>query len=382
MVSKLFTPGKIGKLTIKNRFVRSATYMATAASGGKVSDKTLSIYDELAKNNIGLIVSAYMFTNKNGKAAPKQLGIYDDELIDGLKKLVSTVKEHDTTFFVQIAHGGRQVMGGHLRYIDVVAPSAIADKFTQVTPRKMELDDIKICVKDFVSASRRAHDAGFDGVQLHCAHGYLLSLFLSPYANKRTDSYGGTIENRFRIIKEIIIGIQDELGKDYPIIAKMNVSDFVDAEPQLKIEESKIFAKLMAELGVAAIEPSGGLNETVLIGNHSAMRVKIRTEEDEAYFLKEGKIIKQEIGETPVISVGGMRTLAVAERVLNEGMDFVSLSRPLIREPDLITKWKNGTSIKSDCSSCGLCLSTFDGKSVISCVVLKKLAKKKKKNET
>ena len=297
---KIFTPHKIGNLVIKNRIVRSATYMGSGDKNGAITDRTISIYDELAKNEIGLIMSGYMYVNKNGEAAPHQLGIHKDKLVNPLKKLVSVVKEHDTTFFAQIAHGGRQILPYLATDKDVVAPSPIPDKLMKVIPREMTEVDIMNCIMDFISATIRVYQAGFDGVQLHCAHGYLLSLFMSPYCNIRTDSYGGSIDNRLRIIQKIIIGIQDEIGKEFPIAVKMNVADFVKEEPQLTIDESKIFAKKMVKLGVCAIEPSAGLYETAMIGNFTASRVKIKTEDDEAYFLPEAKIIKKEIGEIPI----------------------------------------------------------------------------------
>ena len=369
---KIFTPHKIANLTIKNRIVRSATYMGTAARDGKVTDKTLSVYEELAKNEIGLIISGYMFVSIGGKAAPRQLGIHEESVVGPLKELSSRVKDHGAKIFAQIAHGGRQIL--HPK-ADAMAPSPIPDKFMNVTPREMTESDIKKCIRDFISAAKRVYQAEFDGVQLHCAHGYLLSLFISPYCNKRTDSYGGSIENRSRIIEEIIIGIQDEIGKEFPIAAKINASDFVKADTQLTIDESKIIAKRLVDLGLSAVEPSGGLYESAMYGNLTGMRTKIRTEEDEAYFLSEAKTIKNEIGTIPIMLVGGIRSLAVAERALNENIDFISISRPLIREPDLITKWKNGTSIKSDCISCGRCLVNISTQGV-HCIPLKKKLQK------
>jgi len=379
---KIFTNSKIGRLTIKNRVVRSATYMGAATENGEVTEKLISKYVELAKNEIGLIISGFMYVNKLGKSAPRQTGIHDNSLIVNLKKMVSQVKEYDVEFFAQIVHGGRQIsIGRSLFDLDTkdeiaYAPSPIADKFFKIKPKEMTLEDIKNCVKDFIDATKRVYEAGFDGVQLHCAHGYLLSTFLSPYCNIRKDEYGGSIENRFRIIKEIILGIQDVVDKNFPITAKLNVADFVGPnEPQLRIEESRKYAKMMADLGVGAIETSGGLYESVLYGNFSASRVKIKKSKDEAYFLNEAKIIKKEIGDCPIILVGGIRSLETAEKVLNEGMDFVSMSRPFIREPDLLIKWKNKTSIKSDCISCNRCLLDNSPKGV-RCIVLEKLERK------
>ena len=372
---KVFTPHKIGNIKIKNRFVRSATYMRSANEKGEVTDKTIEIYDELAKNELGLIVTGYMYVSRGGVAAPKQLGIHHDDLNPGLKRLVAAVKNYDATIFAQIVHGGRQSLE---KEADPMAPSPISDKFMKRKAREMNDEDLKTLVKDFIGATKRAYNAEFDAVQLHLAHGYLLSLFLSPYANKRTDSYGGSIENRVRIIEEIITGIQDEVGKSFPIAIKVNFCDFVKDPNQLTIDESKIMIKKMTDLGVAAVEPSGGFYESAMHGNVTAMRVKIRTKEDEAYFLPEAKIIKKEIGDVPVMVVGGIRSLEIAENIINEGLDFVSISRPLIREPDLIKKWKEGTSDKADCISCGRCLLEMTARAV-ECLPLKKLKRKMKR---
>ncbi len=375
---KVFTPHKIGNVKIRNRFVRSATYMRSSNRKGEVTEDTLKIFGDLAKNDLGVIISGYMYVSKSGLAAPKQLGIYDDSLISGLKKLALTVKDYGAAIFAQIAHGGRQSL---MKESDSIAPSSIPDKFMQRETRKMNEEDIKTLVNDFIASAKRAYVAELDGVQLHCAHGYLLSLFLSPYANKRADSYGGSIENRTRIIEEITMGIQDELGKSFPIIAKVNISDFVKDPNQLTIDESKLMMKRMADFGIAAIEPSGGFYESAMYGNVTAMRIKIRTLEDEAYFLPEAKIIKKEVGDVPVMVVGGIRSLVTAEKIINEGLDFVSLSRPLIREPDLIKKWKEGKSDKADCISCGRCLIDMSPRPVECSPLKKKLQKLKSHKE-
>ncbi|MBD3229362.1 MAG: NADH:flavin oxidoreductase [Candidatus Lokiarchaeota archaeon] len=376
--SILFTSQKLGNLKIINRVVRSATWMGRAKRNGEMTYNLISVYEKLAKNNIGLIITGFMFVSKKGKAAPHQAGIHEDFLIPGLKNLVSRVKEYDEAkIFAQIAHGGKQLLAFNPKNFTPLAPSAIKDKLSGIMPKKMSIKEIKEVINDFIQGARRSYESGFDGVQLHIAHGYLLSEFISPYCNKRNDEYGGSVENRFRIIKDIIIGIQDELGKDYPIAAKLNVADFVKEEPQLTIEESKKYAKKMADLGIAAIETSGGLFESAKYGNQTASRVKIKEIEDEAYFFPEARIIKNEIGDIPVILVGGIRSREMAEKVLNEGMDFIAISRPFIREPDLLMKWKNSAK-KSDCISCNRCL--FSSGQVI-CHPLKKLERKKKREK-
>jgi 2,4-dienoyl-CoA reductase-like NADH-dependent reductase (Old Yellow Enzyme family) len=350
--------------------------MGRADNKGEVTDKLISIYEELAKKNVGLITTGFMFVSKTGKTAHSQAGIHEDFLIPSLKKLVSRIKEYNTKIFAQIAHGGKQILNFNQKEFKPLAPSAIKDKLSGIVPKKMSIEEIKETINDFIQGARRVYESGFDGVQLHVAHGYLLSEFISPYCNIRDDNYGGSIENRFRIVEEIITGIQDEVGKGFSITAKLNVGDFVEGDPQLTIDESKIHAKNMVDLGVAAIETSGGLFESAKYGNVTASRVRIKSAEDEAYYFPQAKIIKNEISDTPVILVGGIRSKEVAERVINDGMDFVAMSRPLIREPDLIMRWKI-ESKKADCISCNRCL--FSSGEVI-CHPLKKLKRKQKKD--
>ncbi|MHA1267058.1 MAG: oxidoreductase [Candidatus Helarchaeota archaeon] len=369
---KMFSPHKIGGLQVKNRFVRSATWEGLADDTGAITEELIELYRTLAKNEIGLITTGFMYVMKNGKAMYRQIGIDRDDLMPGLRKLVKEVKEYDALFFAQLAHGGRQVMDRATKKLGLIAPSPIADATIGIQPREMTQQDIVECVESFITAAQRAYDAGFDGIQLHIAHGYLLSLFLSPYANRRTDEYGGSIENRYRIIHEIIIGIREVV--EFPITAKLNIADFVGGAPQLTVEESKQFAKLLAKDGIAAIETSGGIHESALIGNFTASRTNIKRLEDEAYFLQEATIIKQEIGDIPVILVGGLRSKEKIEEVL-QIIDFIALARPFIREPDLITKWLSGHSTKAECISCNRCL--FEQKRRgLRCVYLERLQKK------
>ncbi|HUY00035.1 MAG TPA: NADH:flavin oxidoreductase [Candidatus Deferrimicrobium sp.] len=372
---KMFSPGKIGNLTIRNRFIRSATAEGLAKEDGTVSDKLIELFQRLAENQVGLITMGFTYVMENGMATRRQTGIYKDELVPGLKRLVKTVKDHpDTIIFPQLAHAGREIFKELAKTLDVMAPSAIRDQATQVKPREMTQEDIEICIKSFIAGARRAYEAEFDGVQLHVAHGYLLNEFISPHFNHRSDAYGGSLENRFRVIKEILQGIRDEVDKRFPITVKLNTVDFV-TEPQLTIEESTVIAKRMVEEGVVAIETSGGAYESMLLGNFSPTRVNIKSKEDEAYFLPQAEIIKKEIN-VPVILVGGIRSKETVEEVLRV-VDFVALSRPLVHEPDLITKWKDNLTSRSGCISCNRCL-TEQGDQGLRCVYLEKKQKREK----
>jgi 2,4-dienoyl-CoA reductase-like NADH-dependent reductase (Old Yellow Enzyme family) len=380
---KMFAPGKIGNLVIRNRFVRSATAEGLCEEDGQVTDKLIQLHQKLAENEVGLITTGFAYVMENGRATHRQIGIYRDELVQGLRKLVKGVKEYsETKIFVQLAHAGREVLKDVAKDLDmdVMAPSAIMDRVAQVLPREMTQADIEKLVKSFVSGARRGYEAEFDGIQLHCAHGYMLNQFLSPFFNQRSDDYGGSLENRFRIVQKIIQQIHDEIGKEIPITVKLNTQDFVKDSPQLTIDESKILAKWMVEKeGVAAIETSGGTYESMLMGNYSPSRLKIKSKEEEAYFLSEAKIIKKQLGATPVILVGGLRSKEVVESVLKI-VDFVAFARPFVYEPDLITKWKGNLSSISGCISCNRCLMDQESNG-LHCVYLEKKERKESRKE-
>jgi 2,4-dienoyl-CoA reductase-like NADH-dependent reductase (Old Yellow Enzyme family) len=245
-----------------------------------------------------------------------------------------------------------------------VAPSAILEPMSNNMPREITKREIEQVVQSFADAGRRAMEAGFDAIQLHAAHGYLLSEFLSPYTNRRTDEYGGNTENRMRIVKNIYIETKKQVGKDFPIMIKMNVDDFL--EGGITLTESKKISMGLSNIGFAAIETSGAMWEVVLrskdeLGWMPAMlpesRIDILSKEQEAYHLPYAKEIKKLIN-IPLILVGGLRSLEVAEDILQKGnADFIALCRPLIREPDLPNKWLKGEGkLVSKCISCNSCI--------------------------
>jgi len=357
-------PGKIGNLVIKNRFVRSATYMRMATEEGYVTNDLLAIYKNLAKGGVGLIITGYAYVHPSGKSFPGQLGADEDKSIDNLKRIASVIHQNDQSCKVicQLAHSGRQSY-----FLDTtLAPSAVLEPITGNVPKEMTNEEIDEITESFAKAAQRAYEAGFNGIQFHGAHGYLLSEFLSPYTNKRTDEYGGTIDNRIRIFEEIYKRTRDIVGKDFPILAKINGTDFL--EGGLELIESKKIAARLSSMGFAAIEISGGMWEVVMrtkgdLGWYPAMnpesRLNINSKDKEAYHKIYAKEIKSEI-KIPLILVGGMRSLDVIDNILTEGIaDFVSLSRPLIREPDLPNKWLKGTGENTcKCISCNGCVGT------------------------
>jgi 2,4-dienoyl-CoA reductase-like NADH-dependent reductase (Old Yellow Enzyme family) len=370
----IFEPKKIGKMDIKNRLVRSATYEGMASEEGGVTDDLLNLYGKLAQGGVGLIITSFSYVQQSGRGYINQIGINRDDLVPGLSKLPITVHENGDgcKIAIQLVHCGRQS-----RLLEeTIAPSAVFEPVLKKMPREMTHEEVKDTIDAFVEAVRRAKEAGFDAVQLHAAHGYLLGEFLSPHTNRRTDEYGGNFENRFRIIKEIYKRSVDKVGLDYPIMVKMNVDDFV--ERGIDLIESKKIAVRMSNIGFAAIETSGGIMEASTRSEEelgrpiiTASKRGIDSKNKEAYYLPYAREIKKVI-DVPLILVGGMRSIDVIEKILSErSADFVSLSRPFIREPDLPKRWLNGIgSSTADCISCNACLTNVRTDK-LRCVLLK-----------
>jgi 2,4-dienoyl-CoA reductase-like NADH-dependent reductase (Old Yellow Enzyme family) len=350
----LFSPEKIGNVQIKNRIVRSATFMRSTEKYGYIGKRTTDIYSELARGGTGLIISGFTAVEPGGSASPYQACLYNDSFMPGQKKLVEAVHEYsDVKFAIQIAHTGRQ--GYHPKY-HPVAPSAILFKTTGLIPRELAADEIKDLIGKFVDAGRRAYECGYDMVQLHSAHGYFLSNFISPYTNKRTDEFGGSIEKRTKILIDIYNGLRDELGKNFPVTVKLQVEDFVP--DGILLDEGAQIAKILAEIGFDAIEPSGGGGDALHKNSYPSLNIK--SSEDENYFLPHIKRVKSYIKNCKLLAMGGIKNPVFAERIIKENIaDFISISRPLIYEPDLPNRWQSGDLAPAKCISCNGCYMTM-----------------------
>jgi len=377
------TPKKIKDLEIKNRFVRSAT-AESRASNGYVNDNLINFYKALAEGGGGLIITGITAVQENAKVSEAQMGIFNDDFIPGLKKITDAVHQNGNgcKIALQLHHAGTQNMVKEAR----VAPSAIYNPFLKSTPREMTVDEIKDTVEAFAQGIRRAIEAGFDAVQLHGAHGWLLSAFLSPYTNIRTDEYGGNTENRVRIVEEIYNRAVELVGTDFPIMIKYNADDFM--EGGLDVNEAKKIGVILSKLGYAAFEISGGMWAAVMrseeeLGWKIAMlpesRISVGTVNEPGYNVQYAREIKKEV-DVPIIAIGGINSLEFAEQILTEGSaDFIALARPLIREPDLPNKWLKGEDTGVECIYCNGCVG---GRKGTRCAVKAKeerLARKKAK---
>jgi 2,4-dienoyl-CoA reductase-like NADH-dependent reductase (Old Yellow Enzyme family) len=347
----LFESSKINGLTLANRFVRSATWEGMATIDGAVTPKLIDLMTALAKGDVGLIITGSTYVCPEGQTNPRQVGIDRDNLMPGLKEMTGAVHAAGGKIVLQLAHGGNFA---DVRLIH--QPPWVVSSFeglAKSTRREMSVKDIKKIVDSFARGAQRAQSAGFDGVQLHSAHGYLLSQFLSPIFNRRPDEYGGDIRNRVRIHLEIGRAIRNIVGVRYPLLIKMNGRDF--AENGLSLEDSVQAAKLLSRAGFDAIELSGGL---LTGGALSPMRPAADLEDQESYFKDDAWVFKKEIN-VPLILVGGMRSIEAAEKIIESSVaDYISMSRPFICEPELIKRWKNGDRRRAECSSDNWCYKT------------------------
>lgn len=361
-MSKLFETTEIKGMYLANRFVRSATGEGMAADDGACTPKLVDLMVRLARGGIGLIITSHAFVRPEGQAGPWQLGIYKDALIEGLREMTEAVHKHGVRIIMQIAHAGFHA-SAKLTGQTPIAPSAIEG--LSKSPRKeMTHDDIEMVVEAFGRAAGRAKKAGFDGIQIHAAHGYLLSQFLSPAYNRRTDTYGGPVENRAKILLKVLRRVREVVGTDYPVLVKMNSQDFLDGG--LTLEDSLRVGTMLCEAGIDAIELSGG---TLISGRLNPSRMRITSEEKEAYFRDAAKAFKERM-DVPLILVGGIRSYHVAERLVEEGVaDYISMSRPLIREPGLVNRWKGGDLRKATCLSDNKCFKPAMSGEGIYCVV-------------
>jgi 2,4-dienoyl-CoA reductase-like NADH-dependent reductase (Old Yellow Enzyme family) len=339
----LFEPVKIGKMGLPNRIMRSATWDATADASGAVTDKSVEMYSVLGKGGIGLIVSGYMFVSPHGQASPAQYGIHHDDLIPGLKRMTDAVHAGGSKIAVQIVHSGFN--SGYLRNKRITPLAVSYLPGSRHLHAQMTEEIIESIINDFVAGAIRGREAGFDAVQLHGAHGYLISQFLTPIFNKRMDRWGGNSENRRRFPLEVIRRVRNALGDDFPLLIKLGVRDYKDGG--VSLEEGVETARQMVENGLDAVEVSVGIG----MGVHTTDP----EEPEKAYLRVESAAVKRVLN-VPVAEVGGIRTISLANEIIQSGdADMISMSRPFIREPNLLARWKSGDTGPATCISCNRC---------------------------
>lgn len=358
----LFEETSIKSMILKNRFVRSATWEGLANDCGVATPRLVRLMTDLARGGVGLIITSHAFVRSDGRAGPWQLGVCDKKHKIGLKNMTDVVHRENGRIVLQLAHAGCKAatnLSGEL----AVGPSASRPNETPCS--QLTAEDIQQLVSEFARAAVLARDVGFDGVQLHAAHGYLLSQFLSPHYNRRTDHYGGCQANRAKALLETMEAVRREVGQDFPVFAKINTDDTISdgVRPPDMVET----AIQLEEAGVDAIELSGGCKD----GRHlPARKGFFDTMDEEVYYRGAARLFKKKI-KVPLILVGGIRSFETAENLVHdESVDYISMSRPFIREPDIVNRWREGDRRPSACRSDNLCYGPIRSGEGIRCALL------------
>lgn len=332
MFKKIFEPGKIGNLEIRNRLVVPPMATLYAAEDGRLTERYIRYYEEKAKGGFGLIIAEDNVVEPAGCGFTKLAGLWSDEIMEEHKELTRRVQAHGAKMAVQIYHAGRETNSG-VTGMQPVAPSAIQDPSMNEVPHELTTEEVKEMVEKFAQAIRRSKEAGYDAIELHGAHGYLINQFVSPFSNKRTDEYGGTLMNRLRFPLEIIKRAKELVGDDYPMIYRISADEMVPGG--LTIEDTKIIAPILEEAGIHALHVSAAVYKT---GHWPSAPTAAPT----TPFIKYANEIKKVVN-IPVIGVNKINTPYIAESILKQDMaDFVAMGRASIADPELPNKTKEG----------------------------------------
>lgn len=352
-MKNLFEPAIVGNLPLKNRLIRSATFEAAFDDHEAFASNLWPSYEALARGGVGAIITGMVGVDENSRVLPSMVKAYGDSFIPEMNQVVKSAHELGTKIIVQISHCGQKAMqidGGG----PALAPSVVESSSGRPV-KAMSHDEIRSVISSFGRAAARCREAGADAVQIHGAHGYLLSEFLSPHFNHRPDEYGGSIVGRSKIVMEVYDAVRAAVGSDYPVWIKLNSRDLT--EKSISREEYLWLSAELDRRGIDAIEVSGGV---AIDAKSSSMQI-VKNEQEEGCFVREALELAEKTAAS-VISVCGFRTPAIMEKWLNEGkLAALSLCRPLISEPGLISRWQHGDRSKARCRSCNKCFSPTGG---------------------
>ena len=368
----LFDSTVLNGMKLRNRFVHSATNEGMANNeDGTATERLIRLQEELAEGEVGLVIPGNAYVSEQGKSRPGQTGVHNESTIDGLAEMAERVHKHGSAIALQLTHAGGNV---HVPMGTGYALGPSDMKLTDLPCREMTKDDIAQTIADFAAAAVRAKQVGMDAVQLHGAHSYLLSEFVSLYFNERTDEYGGSLENRARMAVKTVHAVREAVGKDYPVFMKINSDDYLVGG--FPLAEMLPYAQMLEDAGLDAIEISGGTHFSDQ-RFFCSRPVGTVPKEEELYFRQAAQIYRTEI-KIPLMLVGGVRTYDVAERVVASGLaDYVSLCRPLIREPYMVKRWREGDRSPSTCISCNLCFGPVRAGEGVYCVALERERQKR-----
>lgn len=358
-----------GKFFAKNRFLRSATWLAGSdEKNGAMSFAEISRTAEVAAGGAGTVITGAAYVSADGKFGIRQWGLHDDSRIEDVRKLSEAAHRQDSKLIVQLAHSGGQRDGSIIDGTAIIAPSETVHQGRTYSSKAMTKDDIKRVIADFVSAALRAKSGGADGVEIHGGHGFLFTQFLSPITNMRTDRYGGTLENRARILREAVREVKKAVGDNFPVWAKISISEGI--EKGYGEEDGLAAAKLLLDDGIDGIEVSNGTIYSDAL--HMPSLVGVSAGESEAPSMEYAACLKKYAAPGQVIILtGGIRSLSsMADLIFEDKCDLLGMSRPFNAEPDLINRWAEEDSRPSACLSCNACFNTA-AKGIIDCPIIR-----------
>lgn len=364
-MTSVFDELHIGTLSARNSILRAATAESLATPAGRPTSRLFDMYEELAEGGVGTIITGYTYVTTDGKPSEGALGMYDDAFADDYRELVEAVHARGARIVAQLVYGGSKSKVEHdddrrlvpatetpqdwVPNVNILGPSALENLKTHLVPVEATHDDLKRVIDAFGTAAARAQSYGFDGVEIHAAHGYLLSQFLSRWFNVREDEYGGqSLENRARLAVECVASARAATGDDFPIFVKVNNCDDLEdpagARGGLSEDESAQVCAWIAEAGASCIDVSGDW--------HS---VPSRDVAGDPFFADFGARMVREL-DIPVIVTGGWRRTDIIEQhMADDGIAGIAMSRPFIREPNLVNRWLSGNVKPSKCTCCGYC---------------------------
>ena len=390
--SLLFQPFKIGQLTIPGRVIKAATSETRADQDGLATQATIDFYLPIAQGGTPLIITGNIYVSHDGKSTPLQMGADADDKIPALARLVEAVHGQGGKIFAQLSHSGREVVPSFAGLSEAVSASEVTDLSTGTRPRALTVPEIGRVVECWGEAAARCKTAGFDGIQIHAGHGYLISQFLTPYTNRRTDEYGGSLENRVRFLREIHRAIRARVGGDFPVIMKLNGSDYLPLRAGLETPALVEIAKILEGDGLDAVEVSVGHYESgfpVVRGTFGrclramvqgsvrhlpgvrrflftacwpllALVFNLIWRPREGYNLPYARHFKKAL-KIPVLCVGGFLTRAAMQAAIEEGLcDAVSIGRGFIADPLLYRHLREDTPGPRcvDCNACIGCIGS------------------------
>ncbi|MDW7673580.1 MAG: NADH:flavin oxidoreductase [Bacillota bacterium] len=370
MTYEVLKPFRLGKVTLKNRVIFPPITTGYGSKLGQVTPELIAYYKPIAQGGAGAIIVEAAVVNPQGRLSFNSIGIWDNPMVDGLSRLAESIKSQGTAAFLQLAHAGPRSM---LASKEEQSMSVSEVPFIKSRkPVKMTSANIKGLVEDFVEAAARAQKAGFDGIEIHAAHFYLLSCFLSPVMNNRDDEYGGDAAGRSRVVTEIISGIREKVGIDYPIICRIHGQEM--GESGIDIKEAIAIGKLLEVAGATALHISAYYLPVTGMEKYLAVPgTPIPGDKDEpGLFAPLAGEFKKNVN-IPVIAVGKINSLQLAEQLVTEKKcDLVAIGRPLVADPEFINKVYKGQEM-DQCLYCRACINALAaGKSMV-CRVNKRL---------